>query len=111
MSTTQLVYDSGNIYIPTGAAVHQIGPTLDVRKYSKIRAVAHDLLAPFGDVQIFFAVKEGNVTIELVEGVLIGAGQRHGTAVFDVPGRELEIFVRDIAAPKRLQLFIFGLEL
>jgi hypothetical protein len=35
------------------------------------------------------------------------------TAVFDVPGRELQIFVTDlpVAIAKRLRLFIFGLEL
>jgi hypothetical protein len=50
------------------------------------------------------------VTIELVEGILIGPGQHHGTAVFFVPGRELEIFVHDLVNPKRLEMFVFGLE-
>jgi hypothetical protein len=110
MSTTHLIYDSGNMFLPSGAAVHQIGPTLDVRKYSKIRVVAEDLLAPFGDAQIFLAVKEGNITVELEEVILFGPGVRQRTVVYDVPGRHLEIFVRDLAAPKRLVLLIFGLE-
>jgi len=117
MSTNHLLYDSGTIVIPAGPAPFQIGPTLDVRKYAKIRVVAHDYSGPFGDIHIRFRVKEGNVVIELPPPdlvLLFGPGANTGTVVFDVPGRELEMFVRDFpAAPltgKRLHLFVFGLE-
>jgi hypothetical protein len=115
MSTTQLVYDTGNIFIPAGPTQHQIGPTLDVRKYSKIKVVAHDSL-PSGsgnDVHIRFRVKEGNVAIELPEQVALVGTIHNADTVIDVPGRELEIFVRDFPATfpgRNLQLFIFGLE-
>jgi hypothetical protein len=116
MSTTHLVYATGNIFIPHGPTEFQIGPTLDVRKYSRIRVVARDFTAPFGDINIHFRVKEGNVVIELpTEVVLFGPGAHHASKVIDVPGRDLEIFVRDFPAPpfagKRLEMFVFGLEL
>ena len=116
MSTTHLVYDSGTIAVPAGLGLHQIGPTLDVRKYSKIRVAAHEVPpGPFlGGILIDLHVKEGAISMPLALGVIhLAPAEAAHTAVFDVPGRELEIFVRDIPGglPRKLRLLVFGLEL
>lgn len=116
MSTTHLVYDTGTVVVPPGLGLTQIGPTLDVRKYSKIRVVAHEVPpGPFlGGIVIDLQVKEGNVILPLALGIVpVAPPAAAHTAVFDVPGRELEIFVHDIpaGAPRKLRLFVFGLEL
>jgi hypothetical protein len=112
MSMTQLVYDTGTIVVPPGLGLKQIGPTLDVRRFSKIRIVAHEVPpVPPGDIFIDLFVREGSVVMPLaVELAFTGA--LPDTRVIDVPGREVEVFVRDIPAPtpRRLHLLIFGLE-
>lgn len=114
MSNTELLWDSGNIHIPGGPA-RQIGPTLDVRKYSEVRVCAHDSLpgGPGNDMRIHFRVKEGNVAIELPQEIALIGGNHHATAVIDVPGREMEVFVRELTPPfvgRNLQVFVFGHE-
>jgi hypothetical protein len=116
MSTTHLVYDTGTIVVPPGLGLTQIGPTLDVRKYSKIRVVAHEVPPGplLGGILIDLQVKEGNVILPLALGIApLAPPAVPSTAVFEVPGRELEIFVRDIPGgpPRKLRLFLFGLEL
>jgi hypothetical protein len=114
MSTTHLVYDTGTISVPPGGGLTQIGPTLDVRKYSKIRVVAHEAppIPPGpGAILIDLRVKEGSITMPLALGLAFG-GPEPDTRVFEVPGRELEVFVHDLppGAARKLHLFVFGLE-
>lgn len=112
MSITHLVYDTGTIVVPPGIGLTQIGPNLDVRKYSKIRVLAHELAPPVGGILIDLQVVEGNIAMPLAVGIALPFPPALN-AVYDVPGRELQIFVRDIpaGAPRRLRLFVFGLEL
>jgi hypothetical protein len=111
MSTTHLVYDTGTITAPPGLGLTQIGPNLDVRKYAKIRVVANEVAPPIGGVLIDLQVTEGGVTLPLAVGIALPFFP--DTAFFEVPGRELQIFVQDIPAglPRRLRLLVFGLEL
>jgi hypothetical protein len=119
MSITHLIYDTGTIHIPLGPVPLQIGPTLDVRKYAKIRVVAHDpFLGPPAILHIHFHVREGNISIPLpspADALVLAGGPLHNASkVIDVPGRELEMFIHDFPggfAGKNLRLFIFGLEL
>jgi hypothetical protein len=111
MSTTHLVYDTGTIAVPAGLGLTQIGPNIDVRKYAKIRVIAHDIPPPPGAVLIDLQVTEGGVSLPLAVRLALPFGPMD--AVFDVPGRELQIFVHDIPAgpPKKLRMLVFGLEL
>ncbi|HXW73035.1 MAG TPA: hypothetical protein VEK34_16695 [Methylocella sp.] len=111
MSTTHLVYDTGLIAIPAGFGLKQIGPNLDIRKYAKIRVMAHEVPPPVGAVLIDLLVTEGSVSLPLALGLALPFGPID--AVFDVPGRELQIFVRDFpgGAVRKLHMFVFGLEL
>jgi hypothetical protein len=112
MSTTQLIYDTGLIAIPAGFGLKQIGPNLDIRKYAKIRVIAHEVPVPGGAILIDLHVTEGTVSLPLALGLALPIGPLD--AVFDVPGRELQIFVRDFPGPgpaKKLHMFVFGLEL
>jgi len=110
MSTTHLVYDTGTITVPTGLGLTQIGPNLDVKKYSKIRVLANEVAPPLGGVLIDLQVTEGGISLPLAVGLALPFIP--DTAVFDVPGRELQIFVEDIppGAPRRLRLLVYGLE-
>ena len=112
MSTTHLLYDSGTVMVPPGPLT-QIGPTLDVRKCAKIRVVAHEVApGPPGPILIDLYVKEGAVALPFAAGIVFPLPPDvPESAVFDVPGRELEIFVRELGAPKKLRLLVFGLEL
>ena len=111
MSTTHLVYDTGTIVVPPGVGLTQIGPNLDVRKYAKIRVVGNEVAPPIGAVLVDLQMKEGSLTLPLAMGIALPI--LPDTAVFDVPGRELQIWVHDIpgGAARRLRLFVFGLEL
>ena len=113
MSTTHLVYDSGTIAVLPGKA-HQIGPNLDVRKYSKIRVIAHDFVRPYPPepILIDLLVKEGSIELPLLLGVALPPGGPLDV-VLDVPGRELQIFVQEFKweTPRRMHMFVFGLEL
>jgi hypothetical protein len=111
MSTTHLVYDTGTITVPPGLGLTQIGPNLDVRKYARIRVLANEVAPPVGGVLIDLQVTEGGLTLPLAVGLALPFIP--DTAVFDVPGRELQIFVEDIPAPaaRKLRLLVFGLEL
>lgn len=107
MSTTHLVYDTGTITVVGGPT--QIGPNLDVRKYSKIRVMANEVPFPGGAIFIDLVVNEGGVSLPLAMGLAVPIIP--DTAVFDVPGRELQIIVADVGpAPKKLRLLVFGLE-
>lgn len=110
MSTTHLVYDTGTLHLAPGAA-HQIGPNLDVRKYAKIRLIAHDFVSPGAATLIDLLVKEGSVELPVLRGIEV-AGSGPIDVVLDVPGRELQIWVHEIAgAARRLHILLFGLEL
>jgi len=114
MSTTHLVYDTGTISVPPGFGLTQIGPNLDVRKYSKIRVIGNEIPPPAGVIVIDLVVNEGGVggvSVPLALGLVFPFPPFD--AVFDVPGRELQIFVRDIPppVPAKLRLLVFGLEL
>jgi hypothetical protein len=111
MSTNQLIFDSGTILLPAPFALpFQLGPNLDVRKYSKIRILAKDFEPAAKAVGIVLMAREGSVAVELGERLLLGGGAHHTTHVYDVPGRELQIFIVEIGGPKKLQLLLFGLE-
>jgi hypothetical protein len=105
---THLVYDTGTITVGPGPLT-QIGPNLDVSKYSKIRVLADEVAPPAGPILVDLQVVEGNVTLPLAIGLAFPLPLPH-TAVFEVPGRELQIFVREAPPGKRLRLFVFGLE-
>jgi hypothetical protein len=54
-------------------------------------------------------VTEGGVSLPLAIGLAVPI--LPDTAVFDVPGRELQIFVQDFPGPARkMRLLVFGLE-
>jgi hypothetical protein len=109
MSTTHLVYDTGTISVGPGGGLTQIGPNLDVREYSKIRVIANEVPPPGGDILIDLVVTEGGVSLPLALGVAIPI--LPDTGVFDVPGRELQIFVADFPGPARkMRLLVFGLK-
>jgi len=109
MSTTHLVYDTGTISVGPGAGLTQIGPNLDVREYCKIRVMANEVPLPIGNVLIDLVVTEGTVQMPLALGIAIPFFP--DTAVFDVPGRELQIFVQDFPGPARkIRLLVFGLK-
>jgi hypothetical protein len=109
MSTTHLVYDTGTISVGPGPGPMQIGPNLDVREYSKIRVMANEIPPPGGLVLIDLVVTEGGVSLPLAIGLAVPI--LPDTAVFDVPGRELQIFVADFPGPARkIRLLVFGLK-
>jgi len=93
MSTTHLIYDAGLIAVPAGFGLKQIGPNLDIRKYAKIRVIAHEVppVGP-GGILLDLQVTEGAVSLPLALGIALPLGPVD--TVFDVPGRELQIFVR-----------------
>jgi hypothetical protein len=113
MSTTHLVYDTGTIYVQPGRA-HQIGPNLDVRKYSKIRVIAHDFSPkPPEPILVDLLVKEGSIELPLLLDIALPFAAGPLDVVLDVPGRELQIWVKEFKweTPRKLQMFVFGLEL
>jgi hypothetical protein len=113
MSTTHLVYDSGTITVPAGLGLTQIGPNLDVRKYSEIRVVGIDFGGLIPAVLYDLQVVEGGIALPLAVGIAIGVIVGEVDRVFRVPGRELQILVEDIPlpGPANLRLLVFGLEL
>jgi hypothetical protein len=110
MSTTHLLFDSGTLNLAAGPA-HQIGPNLDVRKYSQIRFIAHDVIAGPEKTKFDLLVKEGSVELPLRVGIE-WPGADPFDVVLDVPGRELQIWVHEFGGKaRRLHILLFGLEL
>jgi hypothetical protein len=98
MSTTHLVWDSGTFTLIGPPPMKQIGPTLDVRKYARIRVAAHDLAGfPPQVIDIRVRIREGGVAILLPKPVVLGPGgaPHNSSVVYDVPGREVELVTLD----------------
>jgi hypothetical protein len=108
MSTTHIVFDSGTAHLAPGPA-HQIGPNLDVRKYSQIRFMAHDFLSGFEETKFDLLVKESAVELPLRKG-LNGLGRALSTWFWTFRGESFRFgFTSSPALQEGCTFFYSGL--